>query len=299
MTTNNRKSIYRILDRVSALLDIKNEKSRSSIALLAIGIFLVGLIFSFRRLDASIAWRLSTTILLGMLALLCLTFLINTLRTHTHSRIVGAQLSLGDNAKISLFASAMNMLPMIIPAGMAMRMSNFVRHGGDAKLVVGVLVTNYVLALLSSLLLGIAMLASNSFAQLQIPLVLIAFVYIGVAALFIRLSGLKAGLGIALLELSAVIVDAIRIYICFGILSFSIEYFQAAILTVSAVLGSAVSIVPAGLGVREIVGAMISPLIEVVPEQTFLAIALNRVFGILFFVGLSGLVLFIDRSKQR
>jgi uncharacterized membrane protein YbhN (UPF0104 family) len=69
------------------------------------------------------------------------------------------------------------------------------------------------------------------------------------------------------------------------------------VLTISAVLGSAVSIVPAGLGVRELVGAMISPLISVLPAQAFLAIALNRIFGMTFFVGLSGLVLFTDRSK--
>ena len=233
-----------------------------------------------------------------MLALLVLTFLINTLRSLSHSKIVGARLGFADNAKMSLFGSAMNMLPLIIPAGMVMRMSNFVQHGGETRTVLGVLLLNYLLALVSSLLLGIAMLVSNGFGQLQIPLFLVGIAYVTNLVLLIRVSGVAYGASIAGLEMAGVGVDAIRIFLCFSILGFSIEAFQAAILTVSAIVGSAASIVPAGLGVRELVGALISPLIAVVPAQTFLAIALNRIFGMLFFVSLSGIVLFADRKKS-
>jgi uncharacterized membrane protein YbhN (UPF0104 family) len=299
MTTANSPLILKLLHRVNTLLDVKNDKSRNTIALLAIGIFIAGLYVALRRLDRDVVWHLSAGFLTGMFALLSLTFLINSLRTHASALIVGSNLNFVDNARISLFGSAMNMLPLVIPAGMAMRMSNFVQHGGETKLVVSVMLTNYLLSICSSLLLGIALLAANGFSHLQIPLTLLGMLYIASLALFVKFSGMTYGLRVAILELAAVGVDAIRIYVCFRVLGFSIEWFQATILTVSAILGSAVSIVPAGLGVRELVGAMISPLIAVVPAQTYLAIALNRVFGMLFFVGLSGLVLLTDRSAAR
>ena len=121
MTTTKNNTILRFIDWVNGLLNVKNDKSRKAISLLAIGLFGIGLTVSVRRLDSIIAWQFSAAMLISMLVLLCLTFLVNSLRTHTHSRIVGARLSFGDNAKISLFGSAMNMLPLVIPAGMIMR----------------------------------------------------------------------------------------------------------------------------------------------------------------------------------
>lgn len=291
------KITNKFLDRVNSLLDVKNANNRKTITLLAIAVFAAGLLFSAQRLRQDISWNFSASLLASMLALLIATFLINSLRTHSHSRIVGANLSFGDNARISLFGSAMNMLPLLIPAGMLMRMSNFVQHGGQSRLVIGVLLANYVLSLLSSLLLGLVMLNSDALFAMPRLLAFVGVLYVISLITFVRVSGSKYGVGIAVLEMAAVCVDAVRIAICFKLLGFNIEIFQAAILTVSAILGSAVSIVPAGLGVRELVGAVISPLIGLLPEQTFLAIALNRVFGMLFFVGLSGLVLVSDRNE--
>jgi hypothetical protein len=87
MALKNRTAALGILHRVNAWLDIKNDK----------------------RPKASVS------------ALLIGTLLLNALRTHTHSRILGARLGFGDNAKLSLFASAVSMLPLIIPAGMVMQ----------------------------------------------------------------------------------------------------------------------------------------------------------------------------------
>lgn len=299
MTTANSQRFHRIVSRVNSVLDVRNEKYRKAITLLAIGVFLVGLGLSWQRLGGRIDWHLSATVLGSMLLLLVLTFAVNTLRTHAHSKIVGARLNLADNARISLFGSAMNMLPMVLPAGMLMRMSNFVQHGGKTSAVVAVLVSNYLLALLTSLLFGAVLLAFNGYPGLQAWLVPIALLYAGSFVMQARLAGIRFGSGIATLELAAVGIDAVRILLCFGMLGFGIEISQAAILTLSAIVGSAVSIVPAGLGIREVVGAGISPLIGVLPAQTFLAIALNRVFGMLFFVGLSAVVLATERGDTR
>jgi uncharacterized membrane protein YbhN (UPF0104 family) len=254
---------------------------------------------ALRNLDAGVHFNLPAPVSLAMLVLLCLTFVVNVARTHTHSKILGARLAIADTARMSLFGSALNMLPLIIPAGLYMRMSNFIRHGGKTRHVAGVLVTTYLLSLASSLVIGLGMIRSAAAADLGVALAIVVAGYLLVAALFVKLSGMRYAITIALLEVCAVAVDAARIYLCFQVLGFGVDIAQAAVLTVSAILGSAVSIVPAGLGIRELVGAGISPLIGVAPEQTYLAIALNRIFGIAFFAGLAGIVLWWSRDDSR
>ena len=211
MTHTKKQKMHRIISRVNGLLDVKNDKSRKAITLFALGVFVVGLTVAAQHLDTAIVWHVSGALLVSMVGLLALTFLINTLRTHTHSRVVGARLSFEENAKISLFGSAMNMLPLIIPAGMVLRMSNFVQHGGDSGLVTRVFVVNYLLALLSSLLLGIGMLSTTGLEHLQEALLLIGGLYIATLLGLVRLSGIKFGLSIGALELLAVVVT-VRAY---------------------------------------------------------------------------------------
>jgi len=292
------KTVSRLIGKFDALLDVKRGRNRTAITIFAMVIFGGGLLVALRSLDVGLQFELPLLTAVSLIALLCLTFIVNVSRTHTHSKIVGANFGLSDSARVSLFGSALNMLPLIIPAGMYMRMSNFVRHGGRTRHVAGVLVTNYLLALASSLVIGLAMIHSSVAVDLSLPIAIVAAGYLVLGAVFMRISGIRYGVVVAVLELFAVVIDAARIYLCFQILGFGVEIAQAAVLTVSAVLGSAVSIVPAGLGVRELVGAGISPLIKVAPEQTFLAIALNRVFGIVFFVGLAAIVLWRDRIES-
>jgi uncharacterized membrane protein YbhN (UPF0104 family) len=293
------KTISSLMGKIDALLDVKRGGNRTVVTVFALLIFVGGLLVALRNLDAGLHVELPALTAISMLVLLVLTFAVNVVRTHTHAKIVGASLTAGDSARISLFSSAMNMLPLIIPAGMYMRMSNFVRHGGGTGHVAGVLVTNYLLSLASSLAIGIAMIQSSMAVDLSLLVAVIVACYAALAIVFVRISGVRHGITIALLELVAVAIDAARIFLCFQILGFGVEIAQAAVLTVSAILGSAVSIVPAGLGIRELVGAGISPLIKVVPGQAFLAIALNRVFGVAFFAGLAALVLWRDRNEAR
>ena len=87
------------------------------------------------------------------------------------------------------------------------------------------------------------MLSTTGLEHLQGALLLIGGLYFATLVGLVRLSGIKFGLSIGALELLAVGVDAIRIYLCFSVLGFNVEIFQTAVLTISAVLGSAVSIV--------------------------------------------------------
>ena len=83
-----------------------------------------------------------------------------------------------------------------------------------------------------------------------------------------------------LIKLLLVFTDAARIYLCFASLGVIATFAQVSGLAVAGVLGSAVSIVPAGLGIREGVSAAMSPIVGLAAALGFMAAFINRLVGL-------------------
>jgi uncharacterized membrane protein YbhN (UPF0104 family) len=81
-------------------------------------------------------------------------------------------------------------------------------------------------------------------------------------------------------KLLLVFTDSARIYLCFASLGVNASFAQVSGLAVAGVLGSAVSIVPAGLGIREGVSAAISPIVGLGAALGFIAAFINRLVGL-------------------
>lgn len=77
-----------------------------------------------------------------------------------------------------------------------------------------------------------------------------------------------------------VFIDSARVYLCFASLGIHASFAQVSGLAVAGVLGSAVSIVPAGLGIREGVSAAISPIVGLGAALGFMASFINRLVGL-------------------
>ncbi|MDN3720575.1 lysylphosphatidylglycerol synthase domain-containing protein [Roseibium salinum] len=100
-----------------------------------------------------------------------------------------------------------------------------------------------------------------------------------------------------MIKIGLVLVDAMRLYFCFHALGPQVEFGQVSVLTVSGALGAAVSIVPAGLGIREAFAAVLGPAVGLTASSAYLATSLNRVFGLAM---LSPIALFLAvRQKAR
>ena len=99
------------------------------------------------------------------------------------------------------------------------------------------------------------------------------------------------------LKCAMVLVDAIRIYWCFMALDITVDFSQASTFVISGVLGSAVSIVPAGLGVREYVSAGIAPIIGIAASAGFLTATLNRVVGLCGILPLAGILILMKNEN--
>lgn len=76
------------------------------------------------------------------------------------------------------------------------------------------------------------------------------------------------------------LLTLLRLVIAFATFGVTIGWVDAALYAIAPTLGAAVAIVPAGLGVNEAIAAGLATLIAASSASAFLAIALNRVLGL-------------------
>ena len=100
------------------------------------------------------------------------------------------------------------------------------------------------------------------------------------------------------IKVALVITDICRILLCFEALAVSTTIWHAAAFSISGVLGSTVSIVPAGLGVREGVFAAIAPLVGLSASAAFLAATVNRLVGLAVIVPVALVLIRISKHLR-
>lgn len=182
--------------------------------------------------------------------------------------------------KISVVASAANMLPL--PGGLATRVIALKSYEVSFKDGIAVnFLFAFVWVAIAFLFAGFCLLSFDIWWKW-------VFLVIGAAAgggslIWARSRDISLyifGL-LSLQRLFMVFLGAFRIWWCLLALGIGAGYWQAAIFVVGGVIGSAVSIIPAGLGVREGISAGLAPIVGLSVASGFLAVALNRMLGLL------------------
>lgn len=97
-------------------------------------------------------------------------------------------------------------------------------------------------------------------------------------------------------RLLIVLLDGLRLWWCFLALGVDASFTQAGTLVVGGVIGSAVSLVPAGLGIREGVSAGLAPIVGLAAAAGFMAAGLNRILALAI---LTPSALLIELMKKR
>lgn len=82
---------------------------------------------------------------------------------------------------------------------------------------------------------------------------------------------------VAAVKVGSIVVEAARVYLCLLALGVPASFAQASCLAVASVVGSAMSVVPAGLGVREGAAAALASVIALPASIGFLSALLNRI----------------------
>jgi hypothetical protein len=210
-----------------------------------------------------------------------LTVFFNAIEFMLTGRLVGQSISFGRALEVTVVGTAANMLPL--PGSALVRMASLKAGGTGYKGAASAVLLVFVIWL------GLAMAYAGS-AILYTSPGMVGAVFLAAGLTIMAAAGvvtmrLRAGISTYVLvlavKLALVVVDAVQLLFCLNALGFAATFAQASALTLSGVAGHAVSIVPAGLGIREAVAAALSPLVGLAMTSSFLAAALGRVLTII------------------
>lgn len=238
-------------------------------------------IYQSVRLEPDLLERIKTGPLLLLIFLgVPITILINAYEFRLMARAAGKEVGVVSAAKVTIVGTAANLLP--IPGGVAARIGGLKLLGVNFK-------SSASISLLMALAwIGMALVAGGvSFAALGMQALALCFVTAGLAIIFaamlpIRRSGASTRIvaGLILIKAVLVLTDGARMYVAVTALGGSVGVVGALMFAGASVAGSAFTLVPAGLGVREVVSAGIGTIIGVPPQIAFMAALVNRLAGL-------------------
>jgi len=276
-----------------------DSRVKEVILISAVVVLLAGVVLSVRanpellqNVDGSMVWAI---LIVGV----PVTIALNALEFVFMGRLAERSIAFGKALEVTVIGSAANMLPL--PGSTIVRVAGLKFAGVGFKL--GAAIT----LLVSVVWIGVAFLyAGSMLAAFSEPALGWGLVVTGAAALVavsvvLLQFEIRASWYFALLatKFVLVLIDAVRIYWCFLALGVALSFWQASVFVISSVLGSAVSIVPAGLGVRELLSSGIAPIVGISAAAGFLTATLNRVLGLVVLLPLAGLLAIRERRSVK
>jgi len=262
---------------------------------LAVALFCVGAWYSFRNLGVSLS-ELKVGPLLALLALAPVTIVYSGTGLWLLARSARTSIPLSRATTISTFATVAEALPL--PGGAIVRASALMAVGtgaGESSMLV--ILSAVIWISVAFLACGVALM--NHGHALAAILGLGGFA--GVAASFSWLLW-RAGLSNALFSLAhrvaGLVLIGVRLQFAFLSLGVSLPWGDAMPFALASVAGSAAAIAPAGLGVTELLAAMIAGSVSIAPAAAFIASGIDRIVAL----GASGLYALatvgIERARQ-
>jgi hypothetical protein len=278
------------LGRLARFIDprvLNKPKAKRIILGLAVLFLLAGIAISLGRnpeVLSNLDWR---PVLILVLAAVPITIMLNAYEFVLTGRLVGRRIAMPTAIEISILGTAANLLPL--PGATLVRVAALKAAGA------GYLEGTKATLLVAGLWAGVAFVFAGAWMlRLGVGPVAVLFVVVGLVAWLgcfgygvRRYRGVTLPVYLSLAKVALVTVDAMRMFLCLSAFGLAVVFDQAAALAVAGVVGNAVSIVPAGLGIREAVSAGLAPLVGLGAGMAFLAAALNRLLGLITVVPLA------------
>lgn len=249
-------------------------RHRRSMLVLAGALFVGGFAWALASADiafSTIAWNwVGGAIALGFAGVV-----LNGLELSVSAKAIGRRFPAGEAIHLSSVGILSNLLP--VPASALVRGAALVAQGatlaqsGRILLYVGLLRLAVAGAITGAALLG---------GPLGLPIIAVSMLAsAALVALLIRTGGLACAAGLLALRIGMLGIVALQLLLCFRALGADAVLADAALHAIAPVVGSAVGIVPGGLGVSEAIGAALALLASASPAMAFAALALNRIAG--------------------
>jgi hypothetical protein len=290
-----------LLERVRTMLEhieVDIGKWRRPILAIATLAFAAGIFLSLKaRPDtfSHVEW-----LPLAALALVAVpaTIVANSIEFILSGRLIGHKIDFWTAVETTIIGSVANLLPL--PGGTIVRVAALKSAGANLKS--GTSTTLFV----AIMWFGVAFGYSGAWlVLLGQPLFGAAFAGFGlfilaacIAVSHSRIRRSHVTYWLIATKCVLVLIDAARILLSFLATGALVHFGQASVLTVASVLGTSVSIVPAGLGVREAVSAALGPVVGIAAASAFLATSLNRIVGLLISAPVAFLLVLQRKSSN-
>jgi hypothetical protein len=242
---------------------------------------------------------------LYLIAVTCVTVpgiaFLNAIEYQISARILGHGISFKSALRVAMMASALNQLP--IPGAAVVRIQALRRLGSRYGQAIG-----------STAGVALCWIGTTGVAagMVQLPVgrwaLGVGLASAGLFALFISYVALSSqapeGAGVLLLmarlvavEIGALALTTLKFWVALYAVGFPVSVSQAVVLAVSVVLAAATGFFPAGLGIREVIAGVLSPLVGVPIAVGLLATAVSRIIGMAGFSIFVSPFLIASRSK--
>jgi uncharacterized membrane protein YbhN (UPF0104 family) len=241
--------------------------------------------------------------LLLVVGFLCvpLVTILNALEFRLIARLAHHHPPILEIMQVTVLGSAANLLP--IPGAVMVRLANLRQAG--VRVAKGLNLT----AIVGLAWLGTAGVLGGLFQITAEPGFAALAMSTGTALLVVSLTmlaralepgtRLAAALELLVIEASFILAQAFRLFLIAAALRLDVSYSQAVTLVIATVAAAAIGFLPSGLGAREAIAAVLSPIIGLPASVGLLVTAVDRVLSLLVLTVLSGVITWLGRRSKR
>jgi uncharacterized membrane protein YbhN (UPF0104 family) len=283
------------------LMAARERKGSPWLLVLALALFIVFTVVAFRNLppiDQPIRWEL--ILVAGLVCVPVITAL-NALEYRVMAHFADHHPPALEIVQVSIMGSAANLLP--VPGAVVVRLANL--HKGGVKVGRGLNLTAIIgLTWVGSacVLGGIANgLGHPGFGALALALGLgLMTVSLILLARTLEPGDRVAGsIELIAIEVGFVTMQALRLWLVAAALRFDVSFAQSTALVIAAVSAAAIGFLPAGLGAREGIAAILSPIVGIPAAVGLVITAVDRVVNLVVLAMFAGIVTLVTRNQRR
>jgi uncharacterized membrane protein YbhN (UPF0104 family) len=286
---------------VQRLLRAREQPKSPWLLVAALAVFIVFTVVAFRSLphiDKPLRWEL--ILVAGLVCVPVITAL-NVLEYRVMTHFADYHPPAFELIQVTIMGSAANLLP--VPGAVVVRLANLRKAG--VRVTRGLNLT----AIIGLTWVGAACLLgglTELWSHLGFALVALAIGIglLGVStAMLVRI--LEPGTRIAgvaellAIEIGFVLMQALRLFLVASALRFNVSYAQSATLVIAAVSAAAIGFLPAGLGAREGIAAVLSPIVGFPAAVGLVITAVDRAVNLVVLSAFAGAVTLATRRRRR
>lgn len=276
-----------------------HPRHKRTILIAAVLLLVCGVITAVRRQPVSLADLDWLPVLLVVTVGVPLTLCFNTADYMLTGRFLGHEIRFPRALEVTVIGMAANLLPL--PGSAMVRVAGLKSEGAGVKNA------TFAVLVVAALWIAVALVYAGAAVLIVAPHPAgVVFAATGLVVLVLSILALwRAPRGSALAlrllgtKLVLIFADAVRLFWCLGALGIGASFAQASGLSLSGAVGNVVSVVPAGLGIREAVAAGLGPVVGLTLASGFLAATLNRILGLATLVPLAALLAARVRRRTR